>query len=194
MHPLLVNRPGASREALGKDVEAGLADVVPVGQMALANPDLVHRSTQQTGPHSMAAPKLDTQTIRRWRRKGTANRLEGAARAGRSLRPHLSIDGIERCRRQRAFAAGMIENLESEVGADATMRAFLAFSAELKKHHQSIAATMVSGDLRPFEKVCHSLSAAPGRWAPSSWEGSPANLRRDARQIRRGRPSRVRPS
>jgi N-ethylmaleimide reductase len=42
-HPLLVNRPGASRDALGNDVEAGLAEVVPVGQMALANPDLVAR-------------------------------------------------------------------------------------------------------------------------------------------------------
>lgn len=42
-HPLLVNRPGATRDALARDVEAGLAEVVPVGQMALANPDLVKR-------------------------------------------------------------------------------------------------------------------------------------------------------
>lgn len=42
-HPLLVNRPGAGREALSRDVKAGLADAVPVGQLALANPDLVKR-------------------------------------------------------------------------------------------------------------------------------------------------------
>jgi 2,4-dienoyl-CoA reductase-like NADH-dependent reductase (Old Yellow Enzyme family) len=42
-HPLLVNRPGAQRDALARDVSAGVADVVPVGQMALANPDLVKR-------------------------------------------------------------------------------------------------------------------------------------------------------
>ena len=42
-HPLLVNRPGAARDALPRDLKAKLADVVPVGQMALANPDLVAR-------------------------------------------------------------------------------------------------------------------------------------------------------
>jgi N-ethylmaleimide reductase len=42
-HPLLVNRPGAARDALSRDVKAGLAELVPVGQMALANPDLVTR-------------------------------------------------------------------------------------------------------------------------------------------------------
>lgn len=42
-HPLLVNRPGAARDALERDVAAGLAEIVPVGQMALANPDLVAR-------------------------------------------------------------------------------------------------------------------------------------------------------
>jgi N-ethylmaleimide reductase len=42
-HPLLVNRPGAPRESLDRDIKAGLADLVPVGQMALANPDLVTR-------------------------------------------------------------------------------------------------------------------------------------------------------
>ncbi len=40
---LLVNRPGAAPENLEKDILAGLADVVPVGQMGLANPDLVER-------------------------------------------------------------------------------------------------------------------------------------------------------
>ncbi len=42
-HPLLVNRPGAARDTLARDVTAGLAELVPVGQMALANPDLVAR-------------------------------------------------------------------------------------------------------------------------------------------------------
>lgn len=40
---LLVNRFGRPLEALGADVEAGLADVVPVGRWALANPDFVER-------------------------------------------------------------------------------------------------------------------------------------------------------
>jgi N-ethylmaleimide reductase len=43
MHPLLVNRPGAARGTLDRDVKTGLAELVPVGQMALANPDLVRR-------------------------------------------------------------------------------------------------------------------------------------------------------
>jgi 2,4-dienoyl-CoA reductase-like NADH-dependent reductase (Old Yellow Enzyme family) len=42
-HPLIVNRPGAARENLGQDVKSNLAEVVAVGQMALANPDLVDR-------------------------------------------------------------------------------------------------------------------------------------------------------
>ncbi len=42
-HPLLVNRPNATPENLAKDVKSGLADLVPVGKMALANPDLVER-------------------------------------------------------------------------------------------------------------------------------------------------------
>jgi len=41
--PLLVNRPGAKPENLEKDILAGLADLVPVGQLGLANPDLVAR-------------------------------------------------------------------------------------------------------------------------------------------------------
>jgi 2,4-dienoyl-CoA reductase-like NADH-dependent reductase (Old Yellow Enzyme family) len=36
-------RTKRSREALGEDVEAGLADVVPIGKWALANPDFVER-------------------------------------------------------------------------------------------------------------------------------------------------------
>ncbi|QHC61086.1 alkene reductase [Rathayibacter sp. VKM Ac-2760] len=40
---LLVLRPGQERDRLGDDVEAGLADVTPVGRLALANPDLVER-------------------------------------------------------------------------------------------------------------------------------------------------------
>ncbi|MDP8997445.1 MAG: alkene reductase, partial [Pseudomonadota bacterium] len=42
-HPLLVNRPNATPENLDQDVKSGLADLVPVGKMALANPDLVQR-------------------------------------------------------------------------------------------------------------------------------------------------------
>ena len=42
-HPLLVNRPNATPENLDHDIKSGLADVVPVGKMALANPDLVAR-------------------------------------------------------------------------------------------------------------------------------------------------------
>ncbi len=41
--PLLVNRPNAKVEDLDKDVKSGLADVVPVGKLGLANPDLVAR-------------------------------------------------------------------------------------------------------------------------------------------------------
>lgn len=39
----LVNRPNATAENLDQDVITGLADLVPVGKMALANPDLVSR-------------------------------------------------------------------------------------------------------------------------------------------------------
>ena len=42
-HPLLINRPNATPENLDKDIKSGLADLVPVGKMALANPDLVER-------------------------------------------------------------------------------------------------------------------------------------------------------
>ncbi len=42
-HSLLVNRPNATPENLDQDVKTGLADLVPVGKMALANPDLVTR-------------------------------------------------------------------------------------------------------------------------------------------------------
>ena len=41
--PLLVNRPNATPENLDQDVKTGLADLVPVGKWALANPDLVER-------------------------------------------------------------------------------------------------------------------------------------------------------
>lgn len=42
-HPLLVNRPNATPDTLDRDLTTGLADLVPVGKMALANPDLVER-------------------------------------------------------------------------------------------------------------------------------------------------------
>ena len=40
---LLVNRNGRPLEALGDDVDHGLADIVPVGKWGLANPDFVER-------------------------------------------------------------------------------------------------------------------------------------------------------
>lgn len=40
---LLINRPNATPENLDQDVKSGLADLVPVGKLALANPDLVTR-------------------------------------------------------------------------------------------------------------------------------------------------------
>ncbi len=40
---LLLVRPGRPREQLGDDIEAGLADVLPLGRWALANPDVVER-------------------------------------------------------------------------------------------------------------------------------------------------------
>ena len=36
-------RPGRSPDTVGQDVEAGLADIVPIGRWALANPDVVQR-------------------------------------------------------------------------------------------------------------------------------------------------------
>jgi N-ethylmaleimide reductase len=39
----LVNRPNANTGNLDQDVKTGLADLVPVGKMALANPDFVER-------------------------------------------------------------------------------------------------------------------------------------------------------
>ncbi len=42
-HSMLVNRPNANPENLDQDLKTGLADLVPVGKMALANPDLVAR-------------------------------------------------------------------------------------------------------------------------------------------------------
>ena len=56
--------------------------------------------------------------------------------------------------------SGTIENLESEVGADATKRAFLAFAEELKKHRLNLDGITASGDLRAYEKVCHSLTGS----------------------------------
>jgi len=45
-NPLLVNRAGRPLEELSKDIDAGLADVAPVGAWALANPDFVERLKQ----------------------------------------------------------------------------------------------------------------------------------------------------
>jgi N-ethylmaleimide reductase len=41
--PLVLNRPGRPREAIGADVASGLADLEAYGQMVLANPDFVTR-------------------------------------------------------------------------------------------------------------------------------------------------------
>ena len=41
--PLIVNRPGRSRDQIGADVASGLADLEAYGQMVLANPDFVKR-------------------------------------------------------------------------------------------------------------------------------------------------------
>lgn len=40
---LILNRPGRSRDEVGADVAAGLADLEAYGQMVLANPDFVTR-------------------------------------------------------------------------------------------------------------------------------------------------------
>lgn len=40
---VLVVRYGRTREQIADDIEAGLADIAPLGRMALANPDLVER-------------------------------------------------------------------------------------------------------------------------------------------------------
>jgi N-ethylmaleimide reductase len=41
--PLIVNRPGRTREQIGMDVASGVADIEALGAMVLANPDLVAR-------------------------------------------------------------------------------------------------------------------------------------------------------
>ncbi|TKJ84821.1 alkene reductase [Paenibacillus sp. CFBP13512] len=42
-NPLLINRAGRTLENISADLDSGLADLVPVGVWALANPDLVER-------------------------------------------------------------------------------------------------------------------------------------------------------
>jgi N-ethylmaleimide reductase len=54
-HSFLVNRPNATPENLDQDVITGLADLVPVGKMALANPDLVTR-LQKKAPLNQPNP------------------------------------------------------------------------------------------------------------------------------------------
>ena len=41
--PLILNRPGRPRAAIGADVKTGLADLESYGQMILANPDFIER-------------------------------------------------------------------------------------------------------------------------------------------------------
>ena len=54
-HSFLVNRPNATPDNLDQDVKTGLADLVPVGKMALANPDLVTR-LQKKAPLNQPNP------------------------------------------------------------------------------------------------------------------------------------------
>lgn len=42
-HALLVNRSGRPLEDIDVDIEAGIAEVAPIGAWALANPDFVER-------------------------------------------------------------------------------------------------------------------------------------------------------
>lgn len=46
---LMLNRPGRSHDQVGKDIEAGLADLEAYAQMVLAKPDFLARLTR----HSM---------------------------------------------------------------------------------------------------------------------------------------------
>ncbi len=55
-HPLLVNRPNATPDNLDRDVKTGIADMVPVGKMALSNPDLVER-LKSNAPLNEGDPK-----------------------------------------------------------------------------------------------------------------------------------------
>ena len=41
--PLILNRPGKSRESIGDDIQSGLAELESYGQMILANPDFTSR-------------------------------------------------------------------------------------------------------------------------------------------------------
>ncbi|WP_406145264.1 hypothetical protein [Streptomyces anulatus] len=69
---LLVVRYGRNREQIADDIDAGLADIAPLGHFALANPDIVerlrtgapaHRSMTSTRPLCTAA-RPDTPTTR----------------------------------------------------------------------------------------------------------------------------------
>ena len=57
-HSFLVNRPNATPENLDQDVKTGLADLVPVGKMALANPDFVERFRKGAELNSPDFPTL----------------------------------------------------------------------------------------------------------------------------------------
>ena len=54
-HAFLLNRPNAAPENLDQDLKSGLADMVPVGKLGLANPDLVAR-LQKKAPLNEAHP------------------------------------------------------------------------------------------------------------------------------------------
>jgi N-ethylmaleimide reductase len=55
-HPLLVNRPNATPDNLDRDLKTNVADMVAVGKLALANPDLVQR-LKTNAPLNEADPK-----------------------------------------------------------------------------------------------------------------------------------------
>ena len=67
---LLLLRTKRSRDALGEDVELGLADVVPIGKWALANPDFIDGSAMAPNsmlpmlqPCSAEAPRATSTTL-----------------------------------------------------------------------------------------------------------------------------------
>ena len=55
--PLLVNRVNRPLAQIARDIDAGLADMAPIGQWALANPDLVERLQ---GGHALNQPDPST--------------------------------------------------------------------------------------------------------------------------------------
>ncbi|ANS62231.1 NADH:flavin oxidoreductase/NADH oxidase [Streptomyces lincolnensis] len=60
---LILNRAGTDIATRAKDIDNGIADVITVGSMALANPDLVerlHPSTAAARPATPTTPPTHT--------------------------------------------------------------------------------------------------------------------------------------